>query len=371
MSALVTIESFDKVTQAQVAQVILEQAGISSHLENETIISLDWFFSNAVGGVRLQVAEHDVAQAVRVLTELKEDRIKQEASMEGIKIVCLCKSCKKVVCFDGKHGGRVENCPKCSRFVDVPTKTDESLEPDLVRRCLDREKEATGKSLLSNHLYVSFEVFLVLCFAYFRDLSSAITFYLRSLLEPSLLDVEASFVAQFLWARSTLVLVLIAPFLMAFGIPRMDQKPDSCSWLKFLGEAIGLTIAMMAVAGSLHFLAPTGFGMVVTWPNVHDERLIVSYVLAIIANSVAEELIMRAYLIDRLSRLFGNKLIAIGCSAFLFGSYHLYQGFWSGFVGASLMGLVLGAYFVRTRRILPLVIAHSAYNLGLDFLFTT
>ena len=86
-----------------------------------------------------------------------------------------------------------------------------------------------------------------------------------------------------------------------------------------------------------------------------------------IANSFAEELVMRAYLIDRLYRLLGSKYLAVGLSAVMFGSYHLYQGFWPGFVAASLTGIILGYYFIGTRRILPLVFAHTAYNLMIEF----
>ena len=76
---------------------------------------------------------------------------------------------------------------------------------------------------------------------------------------------------------------------------------------------------------------------------------------------------MRAYLIDRLYRLLGSKYLTVGISAEKFGSYHLYQGFWPGFVGASLIGIILGYYFIGTRRILPLVFAHTAYNLIVEF----
>lgn len=86
-----------------------------------------------------------------------------------------------------------------------------------------------------------------------------------------------------------------------------------------------------------------------------------------IANSFAEELVMRAYLMDRLYRLLGSKFLAVGLSAVMFGSYHLYQGFWLGFVGASLTGIILGYYFIGTRRIFSLVFAHTAYNLIVGF----
>jgi len=45
-------------------------------------------------------------------------------------------------------------------------------------------------------------------------------------------------------------------------------------------------------------------------------------------------------------------------SALIRGTYHLYQGF-GGFVGNVAMGLILGVVYARTRRVMPLVIAHA------------
>ena len=43
------------------------------------------------------------------------------------------------------------------------------------------------------------------------------------------------------------------------------------------------------------------------------------------------------------------------------GSYHLYQGI-GGFFGNLVMGLIFGWWFQRTRRVLPLMIAHFAID---------
>ena len=44
------------------------------------------------------------------------------------------------------------------------------------------------------------------------------------------------------------------------------------------------------------------------------------------------------------------------------GSYHLYQGF-GGFLGNAVMGVVFAWLFRRTRRLWPLVIAHSLLDI--------
>lgn len=49
-------------------------------------------------------------------------------------------------------------------------------------------------------------------------------------------------------------------------------------------------------------------------------------------------------------------------SALIRGTYHLYQGF-GGFVGNVVMGVVFGWLYSRTRRVMPLVIAHAVLDI--------
>ncbi len=55
----------------------------------------------------------------------------------------------------------------------------------------------------------------------------------------------------------------------------------------------------------------------------------------------------------------GAMPLAIFASAMLRGSYHLYQGF-GPFIGNAIMGVVFAVVYTRTRRVMPLVIAHAA-----------
>jgi membrane protease YdiL (CAAX protease family) len=80
-------------------------------------------------------------------------------------------------------------------------------------------------------------------------------------------------------------------------------------------------------------------------------------VLSALKAALGEELIVVAYLFDRLRRLGVGPITIVISSALLRGSYHLYQGF-GGFLGNVVMGLVFGWVYTRWRRSLPLVIAH-------------
>jgi membrane protease YdiL (CAAX protease family) len=85
-------------------------------------------------------------------------------------------------------------------------------------------------------------------------------------------------------------------------------------------------------------------------------------ILAAVENGVLEEIVMVGYLLTRLRDLDWGVWPAIVTSAVIRGSYHLYQGF-GGFVGNVVMGLVFGYFFTRTRRVMPLVIAHSILDI--------
>lgn len=81
-------------------------------------------------------------------------------------------------------------------------------------------------------------------------------------------------------------------------------------------------------------------------------------VLSAIQNAVLEEVIMVGYLFTRWTQAGWALPKVLLVSAVIRGSYHLYQGF-GGFVGNIVMGLILGLVYVRTRRVLPLVITHA------------
>ena len=79
-------------------------------------------------------------------------------------------------------------------------------------------------------------------------------------------------------------------------------------------------------------------------------------VASALQNATSEEIIV-GYLVTRLRQLRWRLAAVIAASALLRGSYHLYQGF-GGFLGNAVMGVIFGWWFTRTRRVLPLLIAH-------------
>jgi membrane protease YdiL (CAAX protease family) len=84
--------------------------------------------------------------------------------------------------------------------------------------------------------------------------------------------------------------------------------------------------------------------------------------LSAVQNAVVEEVIVIGYLLTRLQQLQVRLSVAIFVSAILRGSYHLYQGF-GAFIGNVIMGFVFGIFYVRVRRLWPLIIAHAILDI--------
>ncbi|MEV4666083.1 CPBP family intramembrane glutamic endopeptidase [Micromonospora echinofusca] len=81
-------------------------------------------------------------------------------------------------------------------------------------------------------------------------------------------------------------------------------------------------------------------------------------ILAAVQNSVLEEVIVVGYLVTRLRQLQWRIGAIVATSALLRGSYHLYQGF-GAFLGNVVMGVVFSLFYLRTRRVMPLIVAHT------------
>ncbi|SCL15316.1 CAAX protease self-immunity [Micromonospora rhizosphaerae] len=81
-------------------------------------------------------------------------------------------------------------------------------------------------------------------------------------------------------------------------------------------------------------------------------------ILAAVQNAVLEEVIVVGYLVTRLRQLQWRLGAVIAASAVLRGSYHLYQGF-GAFLGNAVMGVIFSLVFLRTRRVVPLIVAHT------------
>jgi membrane protease YdiL (CAAX protease family) len=131
-----------------------------------------------------------------------------------------------------------------------------------------------------------------------------------------------------------------------------------------LGVDLGVGVilaALIGVPGLALYLAARGLGIntVVSAANLPDTWwAVLVLVLAAAANGVQEEIIVVGYLLTRLREVGWRTWQAVALSAALRGSYHLYQGF-GACIGNAIMGVVFALFFVRTRRVVPLIMAHT------------
>ena len=81
MSRYVTIATYIGAWEAHLARTKLESEGIFAVVLDDQIASINWFYSNAVGGVRLQVSEADAERAALILEkDSGEDPATQQES---------------------------------------------------------------------------------------------------------------------------------------------------------------------------------------------------------------------------------------------------------------------------------------------------
>jgi len=66
---LVTIRKFRDLPEAILAKGVLESAGLECFLADDNLVRMDWFISNFVGGIKLQVKPEDAAAANEVLEQ--------------------------------------------------------------------------------------------------------------------------------------------------------------------------------------------------------------------------------------------------------------------------------------------------------------
>ena len=66
---LVTVRRYRDLAEAYVGRSLLESASIPAWIADEHLVRMDWFYSNLVGGLRLQVDECDEAAAREILKE--------------------------------------------------------------------------------------------------------------------------------------------------------------------------------------------------------------------------------------------------------------------------------------------------------------
>lgn len=225
----------------------------------------------------------------------------------------------------------------------------------------------------------------------------------RQHLVETWLVLGVSLGASAIWSALSLVRKLTAEVSLSKQTTAMNSSvtPDR-PWLDLTYQLVGIGLALVPVALALHLLSRDdvrarftigwdltqpardvvrglGLAALVGIPGLglyavaraldlnttiaaanlsHVWWAVPVLVLAAAQNAILEEVVMIGYLFTRWSQAGWSTTRIMVSSALIRGSYHLYQGF-GGFVGNAIMGLIFGWIYTKTKRVGPLVVAHT------------
>jgi hypothetical protein len=103
---LVTVRQYRDLSEALVGRSVLESAGIQAWIADENLVRMDWFYSNLVGGMRLQVDESNEAAAREILEQGAPETIEYGEKETYIQPTCPKCGSPEITLGSGTDGGR-------------------------------------------------------------------------------------------------------------------------------------------------------------------------------------------------------------------------------------------------------------------------
>jgi hypothetical protein len=115
---LVTVNSYRDPIEAELAIVRLEQSGISATLVDQYLASIQWLYSNAIGGVKVMVEESDLDAAREALDEARTPESSTvPGALKHLGIEARCPSCNS----EDVHPSRLQrNAAAISLLLTFP-----------------------------------------------------------------------------------------------------------------------------------------------------------------------------------------------------------------------------------------------------------
>jgi membrane protease YdiL (CAAX protease family) len=171
------------------------------------------------------------------------------------------------------------------------------------------------------------------------------------------------------WIMGT-VHELLGLALLAYVLSRTARTLKDIG-LRLSLRDVGVGFILYAIAYATYFVGGTligiGFWSLGIHPIVHGTKeffggFSIFQLPFSLVNPFYEELIVRAYMMTEIRALTGSSVIAVIASALFQASYHLYYG-WRTALSLLLQFLVLAVYYARSRRALPLVVAHGLFDI--------
>ncbi|MCG6467327.1 DUF2007 domain-containing protein [Vibrio parahaemolyticus] len=85
---MIVVARFSFPHEAHIAKASLESAGIESYIADEHTVNTQWLYSNAIGGVRLMVAEADADDATQILNSNFSESVEHGVIADNSQDVC-------------------------------------------------------------------------------------------------------------------------------------------------------------------------------------------------------------------------------------------------------------------------------------------
>lgn len=164
----------------------------------------------------------------------------------------------------------------------------------------------------------------------------------------------------FIIVYEVIMLTIITCFLKSRQWSYKDFNLDFS--VKMVGVAI-LLVIIRETSGA--FITQALIGLNILNPEtLHDPSItlqsnMVSMALIAVVNSIYEEVLLIGYLFRRFEKYHPAMVIAI--SFLVRASYHTYQG-WMNMPMVFVLALVFGIYYIKYKKLWPLIIAHGIGN---------
>lgn len=377
MATLVTIATYHSQPKAEAARILLAHEGIEAVLLNETIVAMDWLLMNAIGGIKLQVATEDAARAASLIAAYDAEQKERQRARATELIRFKCSECGAAQQFSGDRRGGVESCTKCGRYIDVPGDSDDQMLADYLTVDAGGDAAVAAPESLPRKISLRVEIACVLAFVYLPLLMDAMFEWSYKADWESMAgyEVQLPLIRNMLHVVPPLLLIIalgnepwskfgivrprwIADSFIAFGVWFLSTFAMSLTFLFIAPMTQELVQSERAIEGLVAVQDGLAQADAVSW------GMVLWVFVALLANSVAEELAMRGYLIPRFEELFKSPVVAIGLSGAIFASYHIYQGV-ENTIAIFMFAIVYGVFFGIFRRLWPLIVAHTVSNMVL------
>jgi hypothetical protein len=87
------VASFRDAYQAHILKGALEASGIPAYIQDEQLATINWMYSQAIGGVKVYVPEEFFEKAIQLIEEIKVGNGLEKALEDEAGILDLCPNC--------------------------------------------------------------------------------------------------------------------------------------------------------------------------------------------------------------------------------------------------------------------------------------